>query len=154
MRCELSTLSKNTYPPLEVLVRNVSQAGSRKSRALRKRKPAILLTTMSPSKPDLCHHVFFAEKLIPGVLYGNDADNNVLKTMITIPQNDLNRELRLHGKSFENTVYELTVKRVVDTPPAEGAPAAGAEPAPVVTEVVSKFLVTPRQTQFEPGKLL
>ena len=96
---------------------------------------------------------FLAEKLIPGVLYGNDADNNVLKTMITIPQNDLNRELRLHGKSFENTVYELTVKRVVEVPPTEGAPAAGAEPAPVVTEVVSKFLVTPRQTQFEPGKL-
>jgi hypothetical protein len=89
------------------------------------------------------------------VLYGNDADNNVLKTMITIPQNDLNRELRLHGKSFENTVYELVVKRVVDTPAVEGAAAtAGAEPAPIVTEVVSKFLVTPRQTQFEPGKSL
>ena len=54
------------------------------------------------------------------------------------------RELRIRGASFENTVYNLTVKKEVEGVNEDKTPK---------TEVVAQYLVTPRQTHFSPGKL-
>eukprot|EP00601_Ochromonadales_sp_CCMP2298_P004258 CAMPEP_0173181066 /NCGR_PEP_ID=MMETSP1141-20130122/7074_1 /TAXON_ID=483371 /ORGANISM="non described non described, Strain CCMP2298" /LENGTH=100 /DNA_ID=CAMNT_0014104005 /DNA_START=140 /DNA_END=438 /DNA_ORIENTATION=+ len=82
-------LSMSTYAPvlpqLQVSLRATNSTGSSKSRRLRK------------------------EGLVPGVLYGVDQDRNVLKTLVTVPQKELMRELRARGKAFENTVYEITM---------------------------------------------
>ncbi len=70
---------------------------------------------------------------IPGVVYGQDDDKNVVKTLVGVDQKMLAKELREKGTTFENTLYEL----VVD-----------GEHGPM------KVLVTPRQTQFNPGEVL
>lgn len=49
------------------------------------------------------------------------------------------RELREKKSSFENTVYEMVIKTAAKEGEAES--------------IVSKHLVTPRQTQFNPGEL-
>ncbi len=59
-----------------------------------------------------------------------DENRNALKTMISVDSKVLAKELREKGISFENTVYELTVQ---------------GEHGDV------KYVVTPRQTQFNPG---
>ncbi len=69
--------------------------------------------------------------MIPGVVYGQDEDGNTIKTMIMVDQKVLAKELREKGTSFENTLYELSVNSETSS---------------------SKFMVTPRQTQFNPGK--
>lgn len=66
--------------------------------------------------------------MVPGVLYGVDDDRNVLKSMVSVDKKTLVRELQERGKSFENTVYEVSISGENGT--------------------VSKHLVTPRQTQF------
>ena len=53
--------------------------------------------------------------------------------MITIDAQVLEKELKLRGKSFENTVYEINVKNETNN---QG----------------TKYLVTPRQTQFCASK--
>lgn len=53
------------------------------------------------------------------------------------------RELRIRGASFENTVYNLTVKKELDEVNEDNTPK---------TEVVAQYLVTPRQAHFSPGK--
>lgn len=75
----------------------------------------------------------FTEGLIPGVLYGVDDDRNVLKLMITMDAQVLEKELKLRGKSFENTVYEINVKSDSNAQ-------------------ATKYFVTPRQTQFCASK--
>jgi len=79
---------------------------------------------------------------LPGVLYGSDNDFNVMKHTIKISQKDVMRELRIRGASFENTVYNLTVKKELDEMNEDNTPK---------TEVVVQYLVTPRQTHFSPG---
>jgi hypothetical protein len=51
--------------------------------------------------------------------------------MITVDKKELGRELIKRGKSFENTVYELNIKGETGS---------------------SKYLVTPRQAQFNARK--
>ena len=142
----LSTTSAGKFPSLEVTVRDMSKSGSRKSRVLRKGYISLNKLLYHVNITFLYSERFIAN-LVPGVVYGNDEDNNVIKQMITIPQNELMRELRQKGVSFENTVYELTIKRTLDSDASEGT---DAQQTP--SEIVSKFLVTPRQTQFNPGK--
>jgi hypothetical protein len=48
---------------------------------------------------------------VPGVVYGVDNDGNVSKQLVTVHELDIERELRRVGMSFENTIYELVVKR-------------------------------------------
>ena len=67
-----------------------------------------------------------------------------MKHTIKISQKDVMRELRIRGASFENTVYNLTVKKEVEGVNEDKTPK---------TEVVAQYLVTPRQTHFSPGKL-
>lgn len=67
--------------------------------------------------------------MLPGVVYGIDDDKNVLKVMVSVDKTSVQNELRTNGKSFENTIYELSVKGE-DT----------ADPL--------KFVVVPRDTQF------
>jgi ribosomal protein L25 (general stress protein Ctc) len=74
--------------------------------------------------------LLFKEGFIPGVVYGQDDDKNTVKTLIGVNQKILAKELREKGTTFENTLYEI----VVD-----------GEHGPL------KVLVTPRQTQFNPG---
>lgn len=74
-------------------------------------------------------------------MYGKDGDGNVLKTNVTVPLSTILRELRERKSSFENTVYEMVIKSAAE----EGEPDSAAK-------IVSKFLVTPRQTQFNAGK--
>ena len=66
-----------------------------------------------------------------------------MKHTIKISQKDVMRELRIRGASFENTVYNLTVKKEVEGVNEDKTPK---------TEVVAQYLVTPRQTHFSPGK--
>lgn len=115
-KCFLSTAAIE-YPQLEALIRPYSETGSRQSRYLRK------------------------DATLPGVLYGSDNDFNVMKHTIKISQKDVMRELRIRGPSFENTVYNLTVKKELDELNEDNTPK---------TEVVVQYLVTPRQTHFSP----
>eukprot|EP01032_Pedospumella_encystans_P010894 gene10894-12712_t len=64
-----------------------------------------------------------------------------MKHTIKISQKDVMRELRIRGASFENTVYNLTVKKEVEGVNEDKTPK---------TEVVAQYLVTPRQTHFSP----
>lgn len=123
------------------------------------------------------------EKRVPGVIYGSDADRNVVKQLVTVHQNDLTTQLRQTGMSFENTVYELVIKRELQE--GETAPTPVVTEQPVSTEVPStaagteedgetpslkrkkekkvrvdapaveleRMLVTPRQIQFNPGAI-
>lgn len=76
-------------------------------------------------------------------MYGTDNDGNVLKNLIQVSQKEVMKEIRIRGASFENTVYELTVKKEIDE---------GSETEAPKTEDVVTYLVTPRQTQFSPSK--
>eukprot|EP00128_Syssomonas_multiformis_P013280 Colp12_sorted_trinity150504_noHs@6058 len=105
------------YPKIEVTLRSQAKTGSRQSRYLRK------------------------DKIVPGVLYGTDNDGNVLKNLIQVSQKEVMKELRVRGASFENTVYEMTVKEEIDE---------GSEVEAPKTKDVATYLVTPRQTQFSP----
>lgn len=71
---------------------------------------------------------------MPSVLYGVDDDKNVLKVLCSIETLQVTNELRLNGKAFENTLYNLTIE-------GEGL------------ESMS-FEVIPRGTQFCARKLL
>ena len=70
-----------------------------------------------------------AEKMVPGVIYGLDDENNTLKLCIKLPQKDVLQQLRARGSKFENTLFEIIVNN-------------------------DKFLVVPRQTQFSPSKFI
>lgn len=98
-----------------------------------------------------------AAGLIPGVVYGNDDDGNVLKTMVTIPEKVLRREIRLHGLSFENTPYELIVKRAKNTDQQVDNKSAQKKSKddvkePVELVEIGRYIAIPRQAQFNPGK--
>lgn len=69
------------------------------------------------------------ENRLPGVIYGVDDDKNVLKVMVTVDTKEVKKQIRTLGRSFENTIHEISV-------PIEGKP----EPL--------KFQVVPRTTQF------
>lgn len=95
-----------------------------------------------------------AANLIPGCLYGNDKDGNVTKTLIMTDQKMLQMLLRTRGMSFENSLYEVVVKREVPTPPAEGTkpPKSSQVERPTQLEDVETALVVARDTQFHPGE--
>jgi len=120
----LSTQAKSVYPTIELTVRDNAQSGSRRSQKLRE------------------------ARLIPGVIYGVDENRNIVKSMFTVKQKDLMRELRQNKQSFENTIYEVTLVRTVDG--AEPVPVEGSKELMQPTEVVAKFLAAPRQAQFNP----
>eukprot|EP01041_Mallomonas_annulata_P007967 gene7967-16309_t len=90
------------YPQLTGKLRTASDQGSRKSRELRK------------------------SGLIPGVVYGVDEDRNIVKFAITTPISEIRKELRIKGRSVENTLYNI------------------------VLDNGSTHLVTPRQIQLNP----
>lgn len=92
---------KHSFPQLVAEVRSPLLAGSSKVRRLRE-----------------------AGK-VPGVIYGVDEDQNVLKIMICVDSKLIMTEMRDKGKSLESTIYELHV---------DG----------------QKHLVTPRQLQINP----
>lgn len=105
----------HSYPQLEVTVRPTALQGSRKSRSLRR------------------------DGLVPGVLYGLDDDKNVLKTLVSVDQTKLLKELREKQTAFENTVYELVLHNKSSNCNDEDELTSTA-----------KYLVTPRQTQLNP----
>ena len=94
-------------------------------------------------------YIIHTARLIPGVIYGVDENRNIVKSMFTVKQKDLMRELRQNKQSFENTIYEVTLVRTVDG--AEPVPVEGSKELMQPTEVVAKFLAAPRQAQFNPG---
>lgn len=55
--------------------------------------------------------------LIPGILHGNNERGVEDRYLLTVEAKDLQRELDIHGRAFENTVYDLefldTVQRVL-----------------------------------------
>jgi len=106
--------SSNTYPTLVAEIRDMKDAGSSKVRRLRQ------------------------AGRVPGVIYGLDEDQNVVKIMVTMDEKSILGEMRSKGKSFESTIYELHVK--------EGGEEAGA----AVTGRTQKHIVTPRQLQVNP----
>ncbi|RYG63531.1 hypothetical protein EON64_15765 [archaeon] len=127
-----SVLSRrlSDFPKLQAQLRLSGQAGSRRSRQLRQGKlqksPHFLfMTPLMQFLPG-----FTLEKQVPGVVYGQDDDGNVLKRMVTVDKLALTRELGKQGKSFENTLYELEVQE-------EGQG--------------TRYLVVPRQVQLCPG---
>lgn len=104
LRKNLSTVAAvSNLPQLTVKARDPKQMGSRKSRELRE-----------------------SSGLIPGVVYGVDEDRNVVKISVVTPVKELVKEMRVKGRSFENTLYEI------------------------IFEDGSKHVVTPRQLQLHP----
>jgi len=99
--------SKPAYPQLTAEVRSPVLVGSSKMRRLRE------------------------SGLVPGVIYGVDEDQNVVKIMVTVDEKSVLTEMRVKGKSLESTIYELHVK-------------SGD------SGVAQKHLVTPRQLQVNP----
>lgn len=91
--------------------------------------------------------ILITEGLVPGVLYGEDDDRNVLKQMILVEQKMLMKELRLRGKSFENTLYELSID-ADDSESSNGANSAS--DSAMNPSKPMKILATARQTQFHP----
>ena len=73
--------------------------------------------------------------MIPGVVYGYDDDWNILNIKVTTNWKVLDKELRTRGRTFENTLFDLTV--VDDTPEKN---------------VIAKYPVTPRDTTFNASK--
>lgn len=98
-----------------------------------------------------CVRVLLAKR-IPGVVYGVDESKNIVKTMFTVAQKDLMRELRLKGQSFENTIYEISLVRPIDG--AEPVAVEGSTQLVQPTELISKFLAAPRQVHFSPGNFI
>jgi ribosomal protein L25 (general stress protein Ctc) len=64
--------------------------------------------------------------LVPGVLYGVDEDNNVVKTMIHVKLRALEKEIRERKTSLECTVFKLKL------------------------DDNTEHIVTPRQLQIHP----
>jgi len=108
----------NSYPTLVAEIRGMNNAGSNKVRRLRQ------------------------AGRVPGVIYGLDEDQNVVKIMITMDEKLILGEMRSKGKSFESTIYELHVK--------EGGDVGAGEVGAVGTGRTQKHIVTPRQLQVNP----
>ena len=70
--------------------------------------------------------IVWIEHKIPGVIYGVDKDKKPVKVLLTLDQKSLEIELRKHGASFENTLYDIRM------------------------EDGSTYTVVPRQVQFNP----
>ena len=99
---------KQSYPQLVAEIRNPLLAGSSKMRVLRRTGK------------------------VPGVIYGIDEDQNVVKITIMVDEKDILTQIRERGMSLESTIYELHVK-------SEGASGG-----------IQKHIVTPRQLQMNP----
>lgn len=82
-------------------------------------------------------HFYYSidDNVLPGVVYGVDSDRNILKILVKIDKEAVKTELRTNGKSFENTIYELSVEGENKSAPP------------------LKFNVVPRNTQFCACKL-
>ena len=63
----------------------------------------------------------------PGVIYGKDENNNVLKVCVLMDEIRLTAEIRRRGIVFENTLYEVSLENGL------------------------KYLAIPRQLQLNPG---
>ena len=103
-----SSSGGKTYPQLVASIRNAALIGSQKVRRLRNTGQ------------------------VPGVLYGVDEDQNVVKILVTVDEKAVSKEMRERGKSLESTIYELTLQ-------SDGE-----------SGVTQKHLVTPRQLQVNP----
>jgi hypothetical protein len=97
----------------------------------------------------VCHGNFILGGYVPGVIYGKDYDNNVLKRLVLVCDKDLRRELRVRGTTFENTLFELSVVRL-DGLDSKTCSSFEAKPGDEI-QVIEKFVVVPRQTQLNPG---
>lgn len=81
---------------------------------------------------------------IPGVIYGQDEDQNVFKIMVSVDEKHILTEMRERGRSLESTIYQLQVHDAAPVP-GEEAPAGSTSSGRVTTH-----LVTPRQLQMNP----
>jgi len=95
--------------------------------------------------------VCFVGGYVPGIIYGKDNENNVLKRLIVVRDKDLRRELRERGTTFENTLFELSVVKL-DGLDNKSCSSFVMKPGDDY-QVIEKFVVVPRQTQLNPGKV-
>ena len=86
---------------------------------------------------------------MPGIIYGKDNENNVLKRLIVVRDKDLRRELRVRGTTFENTLFELSIVKL-DGLDHKNCSTIEVKPYEE-SQVIEKFVVVPRQTQLNPG---
>ena len=148
-------------PQLQVILRNSSDNSSRHCRNLRRgavrccialgtavlsHERTVFLVTVCLS---VCHGNCILGGYVPGVIYGKDYDNNVLKRLVMVCDKDLRRELRVRGTTFKNTLFELSVVRL-DGLDSKTSSSFEAKPGDE-NHVIEKFVVVPRQTQLNPG---
>ena len=99
----LSDNKTKKYPVIQVLLRNPEFFGSRYSRRFRESNSASVLF--------LSHiYISFSVGRIPGVIYGKDKDNKVLKILVTTDLQDVLHEISERQVKFETTTYEVVLK--------------------------------------------